>query len=231
MDTPDISAAIENLYAEFDLPQPTLVRPITPLSRLIDSSNLMCKELARLAISTAGDFLLQRGGAVEPLPSLTTEALAGFLYATPGYGCIFVEREDIFSRRRFSAAHELGHYVLHFRPRLAVETDVYEPMLDAFLSAAEDAEPGDLPPGQMAFPGLSDQNTAFLQMEREANEFAAELLMPTEVVKALVEKYQRYFDGDDLIKRLAGEMYVSRAAVRWRLRKFGLSAPLRAALN
>ena len=231
MNTPIVSGTIDNLYAEFGLPQPTLARPITPLSQLIDSSNLMCKELTRLTIPTAGDFLLQRGGAFDPLPSLTTEALAGFLYATPGYGCIFVEREDIFSRRRFSAAHELGHYVLHFRPRLAAEVDIDEPLLDAFLNTVEDAEPDDLPLGQMAFPGLSDQTALFQQMEREANEFAAELLMPTDVVRALVEKYQRYFGGDDLIKRLSGEMYVSRAAVRWRLRKLGLSAPLSAPLN
>ena len=44
-------------------------------------------------------------------------------------------------------------------------------------------------------------------------------------------KYRRYFDGDDLVKRLASEMYISRAALRWRLRKLGLSAPLSAVWN
>ena len=56
-------------------------------------------------------------------------------------------------------------------------------------------------------------------MEREANEFAAELLMPVEVIRELVTHYAADCLGDDLIWRLSSEMLVSRAAMRWRLRE------------
>lgn len=220
-----ITNAVADLYGETSLPRPTAERPITPLGILIGFSNLMCTELAGLTIPIAGEFLLRRGGAIEAPEKLTEESLAGFLYVTPGYGCIFVERDDLFVRRRFSAAHELGHYVLHFRPRLNESLASGEPLLEALPRSEDEVEPGEFPLGRIALPGPQLQSPSFEQMEREANEFAAELLMPAEIVWALIDRYRNYFDGEDLVRRLAGEMFVSRAAVRWRLRNLGMSVP------
>jgi Zn-dependent peptidase ImmA (M78 family) len=55
-------------------------------------------------------------------------------------------------------------------------------------------------------------------MEREANQFAAELLMPQPLVTELVARYAPQFQGEDLVWRLATELLVSRAAMRWRLK-------------
>jgi IrrE N-terminal-like domain len=61
------------------------------------------------------------------MPEDVDVALAGFLYAWPYrnavWGCLLVEQNDIVERRRFSAAHELGHYMLHFRPAIQAERE------------------------------------------------------------------------------------------------------------
>jgi Zn-dependent peptidase ImmA (M78 family) len=118
-------------------------------------------------------------------------------------------------------AHELGHYLRHFRPLLAADSLVEEPMLDAFPTSSPEAEPDDLPVGQITLPGLP-ASLAFEQMEREANQFAAELLMPDSIVRSLALKYSTHFKGEDLVVRLATEMLVSRATMRWRLRNLKL---------
>lgn len=228
-----VIATIEALYAEAELPLPTIKQPVAALGLLIRHVGLINVELTGLAISVASDFLLRRGGAVEPLPLLTGEALAGFLCVVPNSGgCVFVERKDIFARRRFSAAHELGHYLLHFRPRLISADSFDQPLLDAFpASQTGDTEPGDLPLGQLALPGVELASAEMERMEREANEFAAELLMPAEVVLALCGRYQPHLSGNDLASRLAGDFLVSRGAMRWRLRNLGIPMPSEAQLN
>jgi len=60
------------------------------------------------------------------------------------------------------------------------------------------------------------------QMEQEANQFAAELLMPEVIVRRLVEKYATDCRGDDLNWRLATEMLVSGTAMKRRLRELQL---------
>jgi len=228
-----LTDTIASLYAETELAMASAEQPITPLGLLIRNVGLIGAEITGLTVSTASDFLLKRGGAVEPLPPLTEGPLAGFLCVVPKYGgCVFVEHKDIFTRRRFSVAHELGHYLLHFRPQLINTITFDQPMLDAFpITKADDVEPGNLPQGQMTLSNMDITDQTFEQMEREANEFAAELLMPAEVVLALCAHYQLYLNGDDLALRLAGEMLVSRAAMRWRLRKLGINMPPEPQLN
>lgn len=219
-----IAEAITSLYAEAGLTPPSIAQPITPLGSLLRNVGLIGVELVGLTVATASDFLLKRGGAVEPLPPLTKDALAGFLCWVPNYGgCVFVERHDIFARRRFSVAHELGHYLLHFRPRLS---KLDQPILDALpLTTDEDTELSEMQVGQMSVADKEVIGPAFEEMEREANEFAANLLMPANVVRALSARYQPYLSGNDLALRLAGDLFVSRAAARWRLRGLGFSLP------
>lgn len=61
---------------------------------------------------------MQQGVMVENPDMMGHDELAGFLYVNTSYGCIFVEANDRLTRRRFSVAHELGHYLLHFLPLL-----------------------------------------------------------------------------------------------------------------
>jgi hypothetical protein len=226
--SPTLSSAIQSLYALAELEMPSARARITPLGELVTSHNLTCTELPGLTSQMATNYLLQRGGLVDAPDGAGQELLAGFLYANSRYGSIFVEQANPISRRRFSVAHELGHYLLHFLPSLiTIGTDgqpaLYE-VMDAFVQPGEDVEPTDLPTGSMSFIDLSPDITfpaTFEQMEQEANVFAAELLMPTVTVQELVLEYQSFFQGEDLVMRLSTEMLVSRAAMRWRLRSLG----------
>jgi predicted transcriptional regulator len=89
-------------------------------------------------------------------------------------------------RRRFTIAHEVGHFVLH---------------------------PQRLAPLRGGDPG----NAAWQQQEREADQFAAELLMPEELVREAVVRH-----GPDAV-RLADRFEVSRAAMQTRLSRLGLA--------
>lgn len=97
-------------------------------------------------------------------------------------------------RRRFTAAHELGHYLLH---RDLMEGQGH---LDRLYMEGR----GDNP-----YAPLSPTH------EVEANKFAAALLMPAGVLK------QRYDPTSDNINELADLCGVSRAAMKIRLRAIG----------
>ena len=86
-------------------------------------------------------------------------------------------------RRRFTVAHELGHWVCQ------VLEGRWHPVYCRDVEA-----------GANGYPPL----------EREANVFAAELLMPEPAVRAA-------FDADDSVERLAERFGVSPEAMRWRL--------------
>jgi Zn-dependent peptidase ImmA (M78 family) len=110
------------------------------------------------------------------------DGVSGLLY--PSERLIQLNANDVPSRRRFTLAHEVGHWVCQ----------VQEGRGAAVMCRAEDLGPG-----------------ADRTLEREANVFAAELLMPESAVRAGVE------DG------ATAEVFgVSDEAMRWRLYSFGL---------
>jgi hypothetical protein len=88
-------------------------------------------------------------------------------------------------RRRFTIAHEIGHFVLHEERR--------RPGSDGAVDEAGGAE------------------------EREADTFAAELLMPEHLVREAVREH-----GPDAT-RLADRFEVGRKAMQTRLRELGLA--------
>jgi len=107
------------------------------------------------------------------------------------------------TRQRFSIAHEIGHYTLH-RADSSLFID------------------------QRYFAAFRDRRSASGadKREREANAFAASLLMPSELVVREVE--HRHFDlGDeDGLRGLAEAFQVSVQAMVYRLTNIGvLSAP------
>ncbi len=221
-----IQAAIADLYSIADIPQPTVKQSVILLSELIGGYNLTCTEIVGLTSEAASNFLLRRGAILEPIADADKEPLAGYIYVNKTSGHIFVERSDFLVRRRFSVAHELGHYVLHFLPLIASGGFVNEYELveitEALAPSSPEEDADDLPLGQVR---ISQQTEClpllppYEQMEREANEFAAELLMPVKIIRKMVTHYTVDCPGDDLIWRLSSEMLVSRAAMRWRLRE------------
>jgi Zn-dependent peptidase ImmA (M78 family) len=90
-------------------------------------------------------------------------------------------------RRRFTIAHEIGHFVLH--------------------------------PERVSPERGGPANEAGRRVEREANQFAAELLMPEERVRRAFREH-----GGD-VGRLCDRFDVSRGAMRARLRRLGLIEP------
>ena len=219
---------IDQLYQETGIEPSTsgTGHHITPLGELIGSFNLFNKELVGLSPAVALQYLSQQGALIETTEKAGQDALAGFLYTSTSYGCIFVEASDHFARRRFSAARELGHYLLHFQPLLllAEQDHEYLELTEAFYQGKTD-DPEATESGRV---GRTEQSTlqrrlpSEARMEYEANQFATELLMPEETVRGLFARAMLRLNDDDLVAYLAREMLVSLEAMRWRLRNFDL---------
>jgi len=106
-------------------------------------------------------------------------------------------------RKRFTLAHELGHFMLHIAP------------LNDFSTFQE----------------IEDENISFNRddnwdyKEMEANNFAAQLLMPAKLVE---EEVRLLMDNnlnikkEDLITNLANKFTVSLQAMEYRLKKLGV---------
>lgn len=221
-----ITTHISELYREAEVEVPTLRRRITPLGELAGSLNLASKELPSLSQLAALHYLIQQGLLIENPEAAGRDELAGFLYASTSYGCIFLEANDHLTRRRFSAAHELGHYLLHFRPvlKLAGGELEYVELTEALYRGRND-DPQEMVSGRVERIDqqfLQAQLPSEARMEYEANQFATELLMPEDVVRGLFARVMLRFGDDDLVSYLATEMLVSQEAMRWRLRNFHL---------
>lgn len=114
-------------------------------------------------------------------------------------GCVELENSTIIvtinkyqnqTRQRFTAAHELSHIIKHF----------------------PNVKDGEFKIGETV---LFRDNETIGKVEREANELAAEILMPRNVFDSLLR------DGIRNIERLAEKFNVSPAAVRYRAYKLG----------
>ncbi len=207
-----VADAIERLHAAAGLPWPPPIDPIivpVGLDRLIATYNLVHEEVPALSRAAAGACLARWG---IHRPDLLDDAapLAGFLFANAGGGYILVRADDPLPRRRFTAAHELGHYLLHFLPRLDAERDAEPQILqqDGVETVREDEE--------LPLP----------EMERQANQFAAELLMPEAICRAACDRHRARFGTTTrfLEHHLASDLLVSREAARWRLRGLSLTS-------
>lgn len=135
------------------------------------------------------------------VPTDLGDGVSGALVIKDGNATIGINKTDSLLRRRFTIAHELGHYVLHSSStnKLFVDTQV--------LFRTEDGSKGDR------------------QKEREANAFAAALLMPEhilnqELTDARADK--SLSSEEDIIWHLARKFKVSEIAMTFRLSNLGL---------
>lgn len=104
-------------------------------------------------------------------------------YGTKSGFVIFVDSGESPARQRFTAAHEIGHYVLHKH----LIGDRHE---DNYLLRSS---------------GISNRQ------EREANEFAADLLMPRDLIEKALK------DGYTSVDKLSALFQVSKIAMGIRL--------------
>ncbi|MBA4300486.1 MAG: hypothetical protein C0433_10355 [Cyclobacterium sp.] len=113
--------------------------------------------------------------------------ISGLLVIKDGRASIGLESEQGKERMRFTIAHELGHYILHRNLKSTFVDEVF------------------------ARSGTSSQ------LEREANVFAASLLMPKELLINAIEHRGWSRIGDDQIAELAKLFNVSGVSMTYRL--------------
>lgn len=147
---------------------------------------------------TADEIPVPIAAIAEDLLGLLVEeaslAVSGML--VPRERRIVLNADEPPERRRFTLAHEIGHWVCQ-----CVGRPLAAPVLCRTVGP-----PG---PSSLALEGVD-------AAEREANVFAAELLMPAEAVRALAPRAAPV----ELVRRFA----VSEPAIAWRLFNLGLAA-------
>jgi hypothetical protein len=197
-----ISEAIAKLRADAGIPVDPSRRGPVPLDKFFEAANLTHKAIPRLTPTAIRELLLRERYVSRPdsLAAIeeSDDLLAGFLFWSSEDGVAFVDANDILPRRRFTAAHELGHAVLHRSQMSRTWKD----------KTIEESTVADDP------------------MEREANRFAAELLMPSDVIAARANELRAAHGccpRGVLVYRLASELLVSRVAMRYRIQTLKLS--------
>lgn len=216
---PDPGAVAASLLARFGIASDPARRGPVPLARLFDEFNLLHVTLPRLTRGGIAEYLLGEGimpGSIAESGD-PNEVLAGFIFTTGADGFVFVGELELsasedgeppklratpLGRRRYTAAHELGHFLLH-RDRMVGGRwigDTKETIREA-----------------------DGEDTA--DMEREADRFAAELLMPAGVCRARAAAFKAAYRVCPLTAfayHLSSELLVSPEAMRYRLGPRGL---------
>lgn len=123
--------------------------------------------------------------------------LSGLLFRGEERTVIGVNSAHAQVRQRFTIAHEIGHMLMHEGKPMFVDKLVRVNLRD------------------------SDSSLGSIQEEKEANAFAAALLMPRSMIEASLTK-DRQVKGDALIDGLAEQFEVSRQAMEYRLINLGL---------
>lgn len=125
-----------------------------------------------------------------------SNGISGFLVMTESQAVITYKHGDNENRRRFTVAHEIGHFIFHSKDQ------------PIFIDKA---------------PTVLFRNTASSTgedyKEREANAFAASLLMPKELLEEQLKKAPH--DFTKAIKFLADKFKVSENAMSFRLSNLG----------
>lgn len=201
MNLDDIPGVVADLRRRFNI-------PVDPARRGPVALDAFFAEMTNPTLSHHVLQDLTRGKVIEHLRSEgipvadlgdANEVLAGFIFKAGNTAWIYVSRDsnNPIGRQRFTAAHELGHAVLH--------GDV---MPEQFLADTHKM--------------ILDPDGALDPKEREANRFAVELLMPKEICMARADEMRREHGccpRDVLEYRLAAELLVSQQAMLYRLDK------------
>jgi len=126
-----------------------------------------------------------------------SDDLSGMIFVKDGVPIIGVNALHHPNRQRFTIAHECGHLALH-RDKItsAVHVDKQFKILwrDAVSATATDT------------------------MEIQANQFAAELLMPTELLLKELSAITFDIDNDEPLEKLAKKLKVSKQALEYKIR-------------
>jgi Zn-dependent peptidase ImmA (M78 family) len=196
-----IATTVAELRSACQLPDDPMRHGPVPLERFLAEQTLRIVELPSLSRAAVYDYLLAKGNIPGDLGE--DEDLAGFLYITGPFGRVFVNADDPVPRRRFTAGHELGHFMLH-----------------------RESMGGKLSFGDSPATVIEVENGTAAAMERQANRFAAELLMPAELCRARAAAFRKTYrvcPRTPFAYYLAAELMVSPEAMRYRLRDLGVA--------
>lgn len=158
---------------------------------MIDEMSIVKDFASRLPVNVVGIFDALKIDYVEEVMPL--ESSGRIQYEDP-FCTVTININEGAQRKRFTAAHELGHYLLH-RDLL----DGKKHLDRLFTNGGNDNPYGPLSPSH----------------EVQANKFAADLLMPAGVLRS------RYNSKADNVRELADLCGVSLAAMKIRLKSIG----------
>src|SRR5436190_2035174 len=126
------------------------------------------------------------------------DEISGLLVKHGDRATIGVNARHAAARQRFTIAHELGHYLLHSSRELFVDKDYIVHFRD------------------------ENSSTGYDPIEVEANQFAAELIMPEVEVRQFFNEQRFDIDDEGALRRLARRFQVSPTAMAVRLSSLGL---------
>ncbi|MBA4190605.1 MAG: hypothetical protein C0467_21680 [Planctomycetaceae bacterium] len=199
-DAAEVTVAVINVWRRLSITPGLDRRGPVLLAPFMDSFNLLHVAIPDLTRAAVFDHLQSEG--ITPADVGDEDGpLAGFLFVTPSVGLVFVNASDPVPRQRFTAAHELGHFVLH-REQMGGRVSIADTPAEIELTDEQ-----------------SDRH------EREANRFAVELLMPSNVCLARAAAFKKAYGvcpRGPFAYQLAAELLVSREAMRYRLNELGV---------
>lgn len=155
--------------------------------------------LARLGIQSAPTSVekIAKALGAQVRYSPFDEELSGMIYVKDGVPIIGVNSLHHPNRQRFTIAHELGHLELH---RQMITSSVHvDKNFPALMRDPKSATGTEL-------------------LEIQANQFAAELLMPRTLIDQALAGNQFDIDDDGPIEELAKKFRVSKQALEYRIR-------------
>ena len=124
------------------------------------------------------------------------DELSGFVFVKNGVPMIGVNSLHHPNRQRYTIAHELGHLELH---RQLITSEVHVDKKFVLMRDPTSASGTEL-------------------IEIQANQFAAELLMPRTLIEQALDKKEFDIDDDGPIEQLAKKFRVSKQALEYRIR-------------
>lgn len=130
------------------------------------------------------------------------EEVSGVLVIKDSVATIGINRANSTERKRFTIAHEIAHYILHWNPISKTNQEVFVDK-DLFMKFRNT---------------MNEYSPAEIAMEQEANAFAAALLMPKHFIeKELRTEQYKTLQEPQIIEKLAKRFKVSAPAMTYRL--------------